>query len=224
MPYADLERRRECSRISAAKLAHTTERKEAQKRYWNSGKGKLVQDRYLESEKGRTKRKEIRRRYNKSKQGKIARRRARHSENGKAWWEKFGPKYYAKYRALLVEQWCNKCDGKEYSLVENFGPNARCFYCGGIAETIDHIIPLSIGKLFPGSKHPNYPDGLHCSCAEVGSNFAPACTACNLSKGGSNRTNPIFPDTPEYEGWIHQQKLRRRRELRAEKKLARSPA
>ena len=42
---------------------------------------------------------------------------------------------------------------------------ARCRYCGGVATTIDHVVPLVRG----GSNHEG--------------NLAPACRTCNSSKG-----------------------------------------
>ena len=121
---------------------------------------------------------------------------------------------HAKRRADIEEQYCQVCGGEDYwKPIEEVYPNARCFFCGAPAELLDHLIPASIGKLMPGGKHPNYPQGVHCN-----SNFVPVCVSCNGSKGGTNRKVVIFPDTPEYEDWIHQQKLRRRRDLYQEKK------
>jgi len=49
--------------------------------------------------------------------------------------------------------------------VERQFPNEPCYYCGGTAESIDHLTPRSRG----GTSHPG--------------NKAPACLRCNGMKG-----------------------------------------
>ena len=114
------------------------------------------------------------------------------------------------YRALRHEQLCHCCEGSNYwESVEDIYPGAKCYCCGGKPDSLDHIIALACCRLFPGRKHPMFPSGLHCN-----KNLAPICKSCNSSKGSR-----IFPDLPEWEDWIHERHLWRRRELRRNKEM-----
>ena len=56
-----------------------------------------------------------------------------------------------------------------------------CFYCGGEATTVDHIVPRS--KLV--NEQADTPD-----------NLVAACKKCNYSKGGRFFGEPSTPSTP----------------------------
>ena len=56
-----------------------------------------------------------------------------------------------------------------------------CFYCGGEATTVDHIVPRS--KLIDQN-------------ADTPDNLVAACAKCNYSKGGRFFDKPPTPSTP----------------------------
>jgi len=56
-----------------------------------------------------------------------------------------------------------------------------CFYCGGEATTVDHIVPRS--KLIDQN-------------ADTPDNLVAACAKCNYAKGGRFFDKPPTPSTP----------------------------
>ncbi|MFI2242392.1 HNH endonuclease [Streptomyces chrestomyceticus] len=78
--------------------------------------------------------------------------------------EEYGVKHEAYSRTAILTRW-----------------DHRCAYCGGWAQHLDHVVPLSKGG------------------ADVESNMVPACALCNLSKGAKTLAEwagTFGPDEP----------------------------
>lgn len=173
--------------------------RESTRRYKASAHGKIVVAKCAVITNIRRQRDPIRRQrnLNQNKEYRGTRRGQRALKRGKA-----------QRKARLLEQLCPCCEGSNYwESIKDIYPSARCYCCGGKPDTLDHIIALACCSLFPGRKHPMFPSGLHCN-----KNLAPICNSCNSSKGSR-----IFPDLPEWEDWIHERHLWRRRQLYSER-------
>ena len=117
-----------------------------------------------------------------------------------------------KHRAARMKQACPCCAGWHYGERPlNIYPNARCIGCGGLPDTWDHLYPLRLCEQLPSKRHPNLPQGAHCN-----TNLIPVCNSCNSSK-----QDRVYPDHPNWESWISERHLWRRRELRRKKAMKR---
>jgi 5-methylcytosine-specific restriction endonuclease McrA len=97
--------------------------KATQARYTASPEGKVSMARYLASPKGRALQSRVRAKYLASPKGKAMRARAD------------ARRYYG-------------CPCRNYSIIRERLPELQCYMCGRPAEQVDHILPISLARIW----------------------------------------------------------------------------